>query len=168
MTVPELVRPGTARPVPMTAYLFEGDNGLVTLREMFLDRQWLLVHHTIPDRITRTASSEEVEGMLSGPLRADCRLAMVSRARYRKLAQYRRNLGWDLPCYSVIGHDFGADFPATSGVSAGTWDDEIPGVSIFRRAGDGIVHIGSIGVPGLVFLMRALDVLDPAPAGPCG
>jgi predicted dithiol-disulfide oxidoreductase (DUF899 family) len=58
---------------------------------------------------------------------ADTTLALVSRAPFDRIEQFRKRMGWTLPWYSSYGSDFNYDFHVSSdeaivdhGVMAGT------------------------------------------------
>lgn len=153
MTLSQLVRRGT---VPGTAYLFEGGEGRVSLGDLFDGRRTLAVYHSMPDRCLPGDDDEAPLELVSGLVRGDSRVVLVSRAPFAKIEQYRRHFGWDLPCYSASG-SFTDDFAATRRV-AGTppgplWADDVPGLSLFAREQDVVTHIGSVAVPGLDFLV---------------
>ncbi|GAA4549684.1 DUF899 family protein [Amycolatopsis samaneae] len=174
MTLSEIVHAGTvagrerSRLIPASAYTFEGTEGRVRLGDLFAGHRQLIVYHTMPDRIRHANPPDEVADRLARLRRRDSRLVLVSSAPSAKIEQYRRYLGRSLPCYSVTDRGFGSDFPATTGVPADGGDDEIPGLSVFHRIGRTVLHTGSIGIPGLDFLVRALSVLTPAGTLQCG
>lgn len=151
MTLSELVR---RRIVPRTAYLFEGAEGWLPLAAVFKGQRRLAVFHTMADHCL--PGDEAPLELVSGLAGTGTRLVIVSRAPYAKLAQYHRHLGWDLPCYSA-GGTFTDDFAATwrvAGTPPAPLGADVPGVSLFSRAGEIVEHTGSVAVPGLDFRVR--------------
>jgi predicted dithiol-disulfide oxidoreductase (DUF899 family) len=152
MTLSELVR---RRTVPRTAYLFDGTEGRRSLPDLFEGHRRLAVFHTMPDHCLPGDDEAPLE-LVSGLAQGDMRLVLASRAPYAKLAQYRRHLGWDLPCYSAAG-TFTDDFAATWRVAdtpPAPLGADVPGLSFFSLERNTVEHTGSLAVPGLDFLVR--------------
>jgi predicted dithiol-disulfide oxidoreductase (DUF899 family) len=148
--------------VPATAYVFEGRDGEVPLRQLFGNRPRLAVYHTMPDRSSPGASAGRA-ALAAGLRREDSRLILVSRAPYAKLAQYHRHLGWDLPCYSVASGDFTGEFAASlraAPLPDTAWGEDVTGVSFFHRKGSSVVYTTSVAVPGLDFVLGTLEIPD--------
>jgi len=160
------------RRLPMVAieksYTFEGPDGLVGLPDMFDGCSQLIVRHAMFDPEwaaacpSCTAGMDETAPALLAHLRTrDTSYAVVSRAPYPKLAEYRTEHGWTFPWYSSFGSDFNYDFavtldPAITPVVYNyrnhdelialdpAWADdssgEVGGFSCFLRAGDTVFH----------------------------
>ncbi len=97
-------------------YVFEGPDGEVTLGELFDGRSQLVVYHFM-------FTSESEAGCPHCSLRADgfnginvhlqhrdVTMVAISRAPYKKLAAYRRRMGWSFPWVSCGDTDFNFDF----------------------------------------------------------
>lgn len=62
----------------------------------------------------------------------DTSLALIARAPWPKLADFKQRMGWDIPWYSSYGSDFNYDFGRT------TDNGEMFGTSVFLRENDKI------------------------------
>ena len=99
-------------------YTFEGQDGTVSLLDLFEGRPQLVMHHFMfgPDWDEGCSScSSAADGI--GRLRQlhvrNTTLVAVSRAPYPKLAAFRERMGWEFPWYSSYGNDFNYDFHTT-------------------------------------------------------
>jgi predicted dithiol-disulfide oxidoreductase (DUF899 family) len=96
-------------------YRFEGEDGEVTLRDLFRGRSQLLVHHFMfPDPAQGCPSCSSVADGYDG-FRVhleghDVAMATVSRAPIDAITAYRTRMGWSFPWVSSMGSDFNFDF----------------------------------------------------------
>ena len=134
-------------------YTFQGQDGTVSLLDLFAGRAQLIVYHFMfgPDWEAGCPGCSWVTDAMSHPAHLNARdtsLALVSRAPVDKLMAYRSRMGWSLPWYSSLDSDFNFD------LGASTEDDEIHMASVFLRDGDtvyrtyytdrrGVEHLGS-------------------------
>ena len=86
-------------------------------------------------------------------------LVLVSRAPLAKLDAYKARRGWTIPWFSSYGSDFNYDF----GVSHE--EGETPGLSVFLREGDQILHTYSTTGRGVDILLGTYNYLDLTPLG---
>lgn len=101
-------------------YVFEGAAGKVALIDLFEGRSQLIVYHFmwLPEIDEGCPSCAFAVDNMPDPIHlnegADTTLAMVSRAPYPRLDQFKTRMGWRLPFYSSHGSDFNYDFHVTS------------------------------------------------------
>src|SRR4051794_38058299 len=88
-------------------YVLQGPDGPVGLADLFDGRSQLILYHFMFDPSSEeacpscTAGTDELSPGLFEHLHArDTSYAMVSRAPYGKLAQWKERKGWDIPWYS--------------------------------------------------------------------
>jgi predicted dithiol-disulfide oxidoreductase (DUF899 family) len=106
----------------------------------------------------------------------DVTLIAVSRAPYRKLAEYRERMGWSFDWVSSgendFNHDFGVSFRPDEQeepvynfgtMSPGFSDRE--GVSVFCKDGVDVFHTYSTYARGIDLLNTAYNYLDLVPKG---
>lgn len=170
-------------------YVFEGPDGKLTLADMFEGRRQLIVQHAMfdpdwDDGCPSCRYSIRDFGHLPHLHDKGTTLAVVSRAPYPKIAAYRERMGWDLPYYSSYGSDFNYDFHVTldedvmpveynyrskeDHLKAGMpWytSGELPGVSVFLRDGEDVLHSYSTYSRGVDILMFSMNYLDLTPLG---
>jgi predicted dithiol-disulfide oxidoreductase (DUF899 family) len=97
-------------------YEFDGPNGKQTLAELFEGRSQLIVYHFM-------FGPDDKMGCPHCSLRADCfnginvhlkhrdvTMIAVSRAPYKKLAAYKKRMGWDFKWVSSGNTDFNFDY----------------------------------------------------------
>jgi predicted dithiol-disulfide oxidoreductase (DUF899 family) len=142
-------RTGSDHETPVVReHRFEGREGLVSLRQLFGRCKRLAIYHAMPDHSGPGDFADPAE--LSAALRdGGTRLVLASRAPYAKLQQYCRHFGGNLTAYSA-SEDFFTTFAASrrvTGFAGELWDDEVHGLSIFRRERAAVVHTGSVAVP---------------------
>jgi predicted dithiol-disulfide oxidoreductase (DUF899 family) len=101
-------------------YKFEGENGTVSLGDLFQGRPQLVVQHVMfhPDWEDAcpacTASVDEISpGLLRHLNGRRTTFAAVSRARLAKLTAYKAARGWFIDWYSSHDSDFNYDFHVT-------------------------------------------------------
>lgn len=134
-------------------YEFEGEDGKVSLLDLFDGRKQLIVYHFMfaPDADAGCPGCSWVTDAMSHPAHLHARdtsIVLVSRAPLEKLSAYKKRMGWDLPWVSSFGSDFNYDFNATND------DGENHVASVFLRDGEdiyrtyytdqrGVEHLGS-------------------------
>ena len=153
-------------------YTFQGENGPVSLLDLFEGRRQLIVYHFMyaPDWKAGCGGCSWVADAMTHPAHLHARdtsLVMVSRAPLEKLGQYRSRMGWayPIPWYSSYESDFNNDIGVT------TAEGERHGASVFIRDGNTIYRsyfTGARGVEDLGSLWTYLR-LDPVwPSGNLG
>jgi predicted dithiol-disulfide oxidoreductase (DUF899 family) len=166
-------------------YRFETEEGPQSLGELFGRASQLIVYHFMfgPDWKDGCKScsfwADNFNGITAHLAQRDARLVAVSRAPLATLLTFRERMGWSFPWVSSLGSDFNFDF----GVSFSREDldagrarynyakkrfptEEAPGVSVFRREGDGaIYHTYSAYARGLDLMNTAYNYLDLLPKG---
>jgi len=131
------------------------------------------------------ASADELSPGLLAHVRArDTAFAMVSLAPFAKIRAYQASRGWTFGWYSSFGSDFNYDFHVTLDetvapvvynyrgkaeiLAAGSLGDltdadqpvEVPAISCFLRAGDGVFHTYSTYARGVEQVGGAHSFLD--------
>jgi predicted dithiol-disulfide oxidoreductase (DUF899 family) len=163
-------------------YTFEGDKGPVTMRDLFGSSRQLLVYHFMFDpewdNGCKSCSflTDHLQGALPHLPHRDAALVCISRAPYPKLAAFRERMGWSHRWVSSQGNSFNYDYgvsfteadkeagaPYNFGALKG-WG-EAPGLSVFVREGDRILHTYSTYSRGLDELIGAYTLLDLTPLG---
>ena len=97
-------------------YVFEGADGKVALIDLFEGRSQLIVYHFmwLHDIDEGCPSCSFATDDMPDPIHlnegADTTLALVSRAPYARLHEFKDRMGWTLPWYSSHGSDFNYDF----------------------------------------------------------
>jgi predicted dithiol-disulfide oxidoreductase (DUF899 family) len=129
-------------------YVFEGEDGPVTLAGLFGGRSQLIVHHFMfpPSWAAGCPSCSSVadgyDGFRVHLEHHDVALVAVSRAPLAKLLAYRRRMGWGFPWVSSGASSFNVDF----GVSF-TERQVAEGAEYnyreFRMDADGLAHHGT-------------------------
>jgi predicted dithiol-disulfide oxidoreductase (DUF899 family) len=114
----------------------------------------------------------------------DTTVALVSRAPIESIERFRQRMGWPVPWYSSAGTDFNYDFrvsfdedrtpieynyvdkarlaPVMPYIQDGK---DAPGVSVFLRDGDRVLHTYSAYARGLDQLIGTYHYLDLTPLG---
>jgi len=174
-------------------YLLEGENGKLTLTEIFDGRGQLVVYHAMfnPDTATdhtpwtRDAACyvcsnwmDNFNGVTTHLNHRDITMVAISRAPYPKIAAYRQRMGWTFPWYSSAGTDFNFDYHVSfrdAELKAGQveynyrpreWGmTEAPGISVFRREDGRVYHTYSAYERGLDMLNVAYHYMDLVPKG---
>jgi predicted dithiol-disulfide oxidoreductase (DUF899 family) len=108
-------------------YLFEGQKGKRSLKDLFDGRKQLIVYHFMFDPENPPGKgapySEGCDGCsfatdnfphLSHLNARDTTLTLISRAPYRKIRPFKERMGWTVPWYSSFGSDFNYDFHVTT------------------------------------------------------
>jgi predicted dithiol-disulfide oxidoreductase (DUF899 family) len=165
-------------------YVFDSEHGKRTLAELFDERGQLIVYHFMFPASwqagCRSCSfwADGYDGIQPHLGARDVTLVAISKAPLAKLLPFRERMGWSFPWVSSEGSDFNRDF----GVSLtpeeiankekvynfGTQPfgvEEAPGISVFARDGDDVLHTYSCYARGLDWLNPAYQLLDLVPKG---
>lgn len=174
---------GPARPTP------EQPRSARTLRDLFAGRQQLIVCHVMfhEERGAACAGcSFTVDNLprLQHLHARDTSLVLISRARLSELERFQTRMEWTVPWYSSLGSDFNYDYHVTT-------DEEVcpveynyrdkatlerlrqtyhvkgeqPGVSVFVRDRERVLHAYSTYARGLDLLCTTYNYLDLTPMG---
>jgi predicted dithiol-disulfide oxidoreductase (DUF899 family) len=161
-------------------YVFDGPRGAVTLRDLFEGRRQLIVYHFMfhPDRNAGCKHCSCVMDNIAGSLvhltARDTSFAAVSRAPLAKLDAFQRRMQWTFPWVSSLNNDFNYDYYATLNPERGysfynyrtvPLRGELPGLSVFFRDGDLILHSYSTYFVGLDIFLPMYHLLDATPLG---
>ncbi len=170
-------------------YVFEGENGKARLLDLFDGRDQLIVYHfmwrwDIDAGCPSCSTLLDNVGHLSHIHRTGTSLVAVSRGPWPNLRAFVERMGWSVPFYSSFGTDFNYDFHVTLDesvtpveynfrtkeelIAAGQpWatEGELPGVSVFVRDGDRILHTYSAYTRGVDLLIGTFNWLDLTPSG---
>lgn len=146
-------------------YRFEGQGGQVGLADIFDGRRQLIVYHFMFDPSwddgcpSCTYLVDNIPSRLTRLHAKDTTLALISRAPFAKLASYKTRMNWAVPWFSSFGSDFNYDFGVTDA------DGEKPGLSVFLRDGDSVLHSYSTNGRGVDILLGTYNYLDLTPLG---
>jgi predicted dithiol-disulfide oxidoreductase (DUF899 family) len=166
-------------------YVFEGAAGRQTLPQLFDGRSQLVVYHFMfgPEwkagcpHCSRWADS--FDGIVVHLNQRDVSLVAVSRAPYRKLAAYRKRMGWSFKWVSSAGTDFNFDYdvsftPEDTARKRALYNftmqdpgvSEREGISVFYRDGRGrVFHTYSTYARGIDMMSTDYQYLDLVPKG---
>jgi predicted dithiol-disulfide oxidoreductase (DUF899 family) len=106
------------------AYVFQGPDGEASLEDLFEGRRQLIVYHFMFDPAWGAGCKHcsllaDNIGHLSHVHARHTTLALVSRAPWPKIKQFRARMGWAVPWYSSFGSDFNYDFHVSQDESRG-------------------------------------------------
>jgi predicted dithiol-disulfide oxidoreductase (DUF899 family) len=140
-------------------YTFEGQDGRLTLADLFDGKGQLLVYHFMlgPDWQEGCPScsfwADNYNGIDVHLAQRDTALVAVSRAALASIEAYKKRMGWSFRWVSSLGSDFNFDFGVSFdkarqaegalNYNFGTTSfggEEAPGLSAFRRGDDGAVY----------------------------
>lgn len=146
------------------SYEFDGEEGKVSLLDLFSDRKQLIVYHFMfdPDSDEGCPGCSWVTDAMTHPAHLHARdtsLVLISRAAIEKLLAFRTRMDWDLPWYSSLHSDFNYDFNATNE------DGENHVTSVFLRDGDDIYRTYYTDQRGVEYLGSHWTYLDLTPFG---
>ncbi|MDM4771221.1 thioredoxin family protein [Solimonas sp. SE-A11] len=166
-------------------YSFQGEQGPVTLAQLFDGRSQLIVYHFMfgPDWTEGCPGCsllcDQVDGARQHFEHNDVSWVAVSRGPLERLQAYRRRMGWNFRWVSSAGSDFNFDYQVS--YPTGTRDagvdynftripdpgvDELPGVSVFHRDDSGaIFHSYSSFARGGEMFLPVYAWLDIVPKG---
>jgi predicted dithiol-disulfide oxidoreductase (DUF899 family) len=145
------------------AYVFEGPDGQVSLRDLFDGRRQLIVYRAFfepgvfgwPDHACRGCSMVADQVAHLAHLNArDTTLVFVSRAPQPDIARLKARMGWEIPWFTITD-SFDADF----GV------DEWHGHNMFFRDGDRVFRTYFINSRGDEVMGSTWSYLDATPLG---
>jgi predicted dithiol-disulfide oxidoreductase (DUF899 family) len=146
-------------------YVFEGPNGRASLLDLFDGRRQLIIYHFMFDPSWEDGCPSCTNLVDNIPFRLariqahDTSLVLVSRAPLAKLESYKARKGWSVPWYSSYGSDFNYDFGVSHDFG------ETPGLSVFLRDDDQILHSYSTTGRGVDILLGTYNYLDLTPLG---
>jgi predicted dithiol-disulfide oxidoreductase (DUF899 family) len=171
------------------AYAFETSGGSATLAELFEGRGQLIVYHFMFLRDQNQGCpgcsfvADNVPHLAHFHAR-DTTFALVSRAPLAELEPFRARMGWAIPWHSSYGSDFNYDFHATTDEAVRPVEynyrskaelealghtyhisGEQPGLSVFLKDGDRVLHTYSCYGRGLDLLLNTYNFLDLTPYG---
>ncbi len=170
-------------------YQFDGLDGRATLLDLFAGRRQLIVYHFMfaPEWSEGCVGCSHLVdniGALQHLHARDTSLVLVSRAPITTIEPYRVRMGWVAPWYSSSGSSFNYDFHATTDERVAPVEynfrdartlavlgedyhlrGEQPGVSVFLRDGETILHSYSAYGRGLDQLLGTYGWLDLTPFG---
>jgi predicted dithiol-disulfide oxidoreductase (DUF899 family) len=174
-------------------YNFEGENGRLTLSEIFEGRSQLVIYHamfnpeTAGEQTTWTTEAacyacsfwmDNFNGITVHLNHRDITMAAVSQAPHPKLVAYKKRMGWTFPWYSSAGSDFNFDYGVSftpDELNAGEVEynyrlaplsgTEAPGISVFLTEGEQVYHTYSTYERGLDMLNVAYHYMDLVPKG---
>jgi predicted dithiol-disulfide oxidoreductase (DUF899 family) len=140
-------------------YVFEGEDGPVTLAELFDGRSQLGIYHFMfaPDWeqgcVGCSFLADQVDGARQHFEHNDLSFAAVSRAPIEKLKSYRERMGWRFRWVSSAENDFNFDFHVSFREEDKGRDvlynheympypgiSELPGATVFFRDDDGTIY----------------------------
>jgi len=166
-------------------YVFEGPDGKKSLADLFQGRSQLIIHHLM----FKPGDKEACHGCsfqadhIGGPLMhlkyKDVMITAVSRAPWSDIRPFKERMEWKFPWVSSYGTDFNYDFGVSftqEELASGKIDynygsspyvfEELPGVSVFIRDGEGnVFHTYSTYARGLDEILDANHYLDLTPNG---
>lgn len=166
-----------------TPYLFHSEEGDQSLLDLFGDNRQLIIYHFMfgPDWEEGCPScsfwADNLDGIDAHLAARDTAFAFVSNASLEKLLSYRKRLGWGFNWVSAADTSFSADFAVSfhdgdeslSGAgynySGKIFGKEMPGISVFIREGDTVLHSYSTFSRGLDMMNGAYHLLDLTPLG---
>jgi predicted dithiol-disulfide oxidoreductase (DUF899 family) len=146
-------------------YVFEGPDGKATLLDLFDGRRQLIVYHFMFDPSWDDGCRSCTNLVDNMPFRLariqaeDTSLVLVSRAPLAKLEAYKARMNWTIPWFSSYGSDFNYDFGVTNE------EGETPGLSVFLRMGEQVLHSYSTTGRGVDILLGTYNYLDLTPLG---
>jgi predicted dithiol-disulfide oxidoreductase (DUF899 family) len=141
-------------------HAFEGPEGKVGLAELFAGRRQLIVYQFMWHGANRHCSGcsgfTDNIGHLAHLHARDTSLVLVSNAPLSEIEPYRKRMGWTVPWYSALGHDFSAE----CGVAGGSF-----GLSVLLRDGDRFFRTYFTTSRGVDRLRIDFNLLDLTPYG---
>lgn len=166
-------------------YTFKGQDGAISLAELFGDKSQLIVYHFMfgPEWEAGCKSCSYVADHFGGAIvhlkQRDVAFAAISRAPLANLEAFKNRLGWSFPWYSALDSDFNFDYgvsfspedeksgEVTYNYKKGRYfSDEAPGLSVFFKDENGdIYHTYSTYARGLDLFIGAYNFLDVTPKG---
>jgi predicted dithiol-disulfide oxidoreductase (DUF899 family) len=166
-------------------YEFEGEDGTLSLVDLFADKKQLLVYHFMfgPDWEEGCPScsfwADNYNGIDVHLAHRDTTLLAIANTSIAKIAAYKKRMGWSFNWVSAHGSEFNKDFNVTFSQEEMDKGEmyynfhlsnfpaaEAPGISVFYRDESGnIFHTYSTYARGLDMLNGAYHMLDLTPLG---
>ncbi len=166
-------------------YVFESQDGPVSLADLFRGRSQLIIYHFMFGPGWEEGCdgcsflSDHVDGARQHFEHNDVAFAAISRAPLAEFLPFKKRMGWKFPWVSSYGSTFNFDFGVSStpaqvasgnvGYNYGTTPyahDELHGLSVFYKRKDGsIYHTYSTYARGVETLVSTLQFLDLVPKG---
>jgi len=165
-------------------YVFDAEEGKVTLGDLFAGKSQLVVYHFMFDPGWEAGCkscsfwADNYNGIIVHLNHRDANLVAISRAPLAKLLAYRKRMGWSFRWVSSAGNDFNFDYQVSSTAEETAKGEayynyrqtrargEMPGISVFQKDADGtIYHTYSTYERGLDMLNGAYHILDLLPKG---
>lgn len=165
-------------------YIFAGESGSVSLRDLFAERSQLIVYHFMfgPNWEEGCPScsfwADNYDGGIVHLNQRDISFATISRGPIDKLLSYRSRMGWSFNWVSSLdndfNYDFGVSFPTEmqsdkdlyNYVPRSTDMEELPGLSVFcKNAAGTVFHTYSCYARGLDMLNGTYHHMDLVPKG---
>ncbi|HEY0447732.1 DUF899 domain-containing protein [Actinophytocola sp.] len=124
-------------------YVFQSQDGELSLLDMFEGRRQLIVRHFMwvpgeDEGCIGCSMQADSVGELAHMWARDTTFVMISNAPLSDFEPFKKRMGWGMPWYSSYGSDFNRDYEITTDLG------ESPGVSSFYREGDDVFHTYSI------------------------
>jgi predicted dithiol-disulfide oxidoreductase (DUF899 family) len=165
-------------------YVFDSPNGKVTLKELFGDKNQLVVYHFMfgPGWEQGCPScsmiADTFDGMRVHLSARDVSFVAISRAKLSEIEAFQNRMGWTFKWLSSFNNDFNYDFRVSftkEELDKGKVDynftlqefsEEAPGLSVFYKDPSGnIFHTYSTYGRGLDTLLHPYNYLDLVPKG---
>ena len=165
-------------------YVFESNNGKVSLSDLFEGRSQLIVYHFMfhPDWKAGCKScsfwADNFNPAVAHLHQRDVSLVAISRAPLATLNAFEHRMGWSFPWVSSAGNSFNRDFEVSftpdEAKDGGNYNfgtrrfkgEEAPGLSVFYKDKDGtIFRTYSTYSRGLDMLNGTYHLLDIVPKG---
>lgn len=166
------------------SYVFEEAGGKRTLADLFDGKKQLVVYHFMFDPSWEAGCkscsyiADGFDGAVPHLRARDTSLVAISRAPIAKIDAFKARMGWTFRWLSSGNGDFNYDYNVSfrpEDVEAARTEynykkqpfpqADAPGLSVFLRQGDDILHTYSTYARGLDPLMAAYQFLDLTPIG---
>ena len=166
------------------SYDFQGPKGKESLSELFEGRSQLIVYHFMfaPDWDAGCPHcshwADNFNAIIVHLNNRDVTMVAISRAPYKKLAAYRRRMGWSFKWLSSKDSDFNYDFGVSftpeevaarkAAYNFATMEPSVTdreGVSVFLKDDARIYHTYSTYARGIDILSTDYNYLDLTPKG---
>jgi len=176
------------RELPMVriekTYVFEEPAGKASLTDLFDGKRQLVVYHFMFDPTWDAgckSCSLVADNFASSIVHLGARdtaFAAISRAPVAKIEPFKKRMGWTFRWLSSSSSDFNYDFgvsfrPEDVAAKSTTYNyeqkpfprSEAPGISVFLRDGEDVLHTYSTYGRGLDLLINTYNYLDLTPLG---
>ena len=165
-------------------YVFDSPNGKVTLKELFGNKNQLVVYHFMfgPGWEQGCPScsmiADTFDGMRVHLSARDVSFVAISRAKLSEIEAFKNRMGWTFKWLSSFNNDFNYDFRVSFtkeeldkgkvdyNFTLQEFNEEAPGLSVFYKDLSGnIFHTYSTYGRGLDTLLHPYNYLDLVPKG---